>query len=73
MLEKFQTVGCTFDLFDERGYSGWVGCEYRLKGETKAGLGWGRRCGCTSRRCLGLAKRVACCGQSPENLDRQAH
>ena len=34
-----------FDLFDEIGYSGWIGCEYRPKGETKAGLGWARRYG----------------------------
>jgi hydroxypyruvate isomerase len=29
-----------FDLMDELGYDGWVGCEYRPKGETVAGLGW---------------------------------
>lgn len=29
-----------FDLIDETGYDGWVGCEYRPKGETTAGLGW---------------------------------
>ena len=29
-----------FDVMDELGYQGWVGCEYRPKGETKAGLGW---------------------------------
>ena len=34
-----------FDLFDELGYSGWIGCEYRPKGETKAGLGWARHYG----------------------------
>jgi hydroxypyruvate isomerase len=34
-----------FDLFDELGYSGWIGCEYRPKGETRAGLGWARRYG----------------------------
>ena len=34
-----------FDLFDEIGYSGWIGCEYRPKGETKAGLGWAMRYG----------------------------
>ena len=32
-----------FDLFDELGYSGWIGCEYRPKGETEAGLGWAKR------------------------------
>jgi hydroxypyruvate isomerase len=29
-----------FDLLDEIGYAGWIGCEYRPKGETRAGLGW---------------------------------
>jgi len=28
-----------FDLFDELGYAGWIGCEYRPKGDTVAGLG----------------------------------
>ncbi len=34
-----------FDLFDEIGYQGWIGCEYRPKGETLAGLGWARKYG----------------------------
>jgi hydroxypyruvate isomerase len=34
-----------FDLLDELGYSGWIGCEYRPKGETRAGLGWAKRFG----------------------------
>jgi 2-dehydrotetronate isomerase len=34
-----------FDLLDEIGYSGWIGCEYRPKGETRAGLGWASRYG----------------------------
>jgi hydroxypyruvate isomerase len=29
-----------FGLIDELGYAGWVGCEYRPKGGTSAGLGW---------------------------------
>lgn len=29
-----------FQLLDEIGYDGWVGCEYRPAGETSAGLGW---------------------------------
>ncbi len=29
-----------FDLLDDIGYEGWVGCEYLPRGETLAGLGW---------------------------------
>ena len=29
-----------FSLMDRLGYDGWVGCEYRPRGETSAGLGW---------------------------------
>ena len=29
-----------FRLLDELGYAGWVGCEYRPKAGTSAGLGW---------------------------------
>ncbi len=29
-----------FDLMDRLGYAGWVGCEYRPKTTTTAGLGW---------------------------------
>jgi len=29
-----------FALLDELGYDGWVGCEYRPRGLTEAGLGW---------------------------------
>jgi hydroxypyruvate isomerase len=29
-----------FGLMDQLGYAGWVGCEYRPKGGTGAGLGW---------------------------------
>jgi hydroxypyruvate isomerase len=34
-----------FDLFDEIGYQGWIGCEYRPKEETLAGLGWAKTYG----------------------------
>jgi hydroxypyruvate isomerase len=34
-----------FQLIDELGYQGWIGCEYRPRGETVAGLGWARRYG----------------------------
>ncbi len=29
-----------FGAIDAMGYRGWIGCEYRPKGETLAGLGW---------------------------------
>jgi hydroxypyruvate isomerase len=31
-----------FELMDELGYDGWVGCEYRPKGDTVSGLSWMR-------------------------------
>ncbi|HEY2112909.1 MAG TPA: TIM barrel protein, partial [Dongiaceae bacterium] len=31
-----------FDLIDNLGYRGWVGCEYKPAGATTAGLGWAR-------------------------------
>jgi hydroxypyruvate isomerase len=34
-----------FDLFDEIGYAGWIGCEYRPQGDTLAGLGWAKKYG----------------------------
>lgn len=34
-----------FDLLDELGFAGWVGCEYRPRGGTLDGLGWGARYG----------------------------
>jgi len=34
-----------FDRFDEIGYPGWIGCEYRPQGDTAAGLGWARKYG----------------------------
>ena len=32
-----------FDVIDELGYDGWIGCEYRPAGATSSGLGWVRR------------------------------
>ena len=32
-----------FDLLDEIGYRGWIGCEYRPKSDTSAGLGWAKK------------------------------
>ncbi len=29
-----------FALLDELGYDGWIGCEYRPRAATSAGLGW---------------------------------
>jgi hydroxypyruvate isomerase len=29
-----------FELIDRLGWDGWIGCEYRPRGETPAGLGW---------------------------------
>lgn len=29
-----------FDLIDELGFHGWIGCEYRPRGNTSEGLGW---------------------------------
>ncbi|WP_043364543.1 2-oxo-tetronate isomerase [Belnapia sp. F-4-1] len=29
-----------FQAIDQLGFRGWIGCEYRPKGETEAGLGW---------------------------------
>jgi hydroxypyruvate isomerase len=35
-------VNCSylFSLLDELEYGGWVGCEYRPRGDTLEGLGW---------------------------------
>ena len=33
-------VDYLFNWLDEKGYGGWVGCEYKAKGETAAGLTW---------------------------------
>lgn len=29
-----------FKILESRNYAGWIGCEYRPRGETNAGLGW---------------------------------
>jgi hydroxypyruvate isomerase len=29
-----------FDVLDETGYNGWIGCEYRPRTTTQAGLAW---------------------------------
>lgn len=34
-----------FRLIDEVGYRGWIGCEYKPRAGTLAGLGWPARCG----------------------------
>ncbi len=37
------------DLIDELGYDGYVGCEYRPKAGTVAGLGWAKRYGVAAK------------------------
>ncbi len=32
-----------FEVIDELGYDGWIGCEYRPAGPTSSGLGWLKR------------------------------
>jgi hydroxypyruvate isomerase len=34
-----------FDALDRLGYAGWIGCEYKPRGRTEDGLGWGRKYG----------------------------
>ncbi len=34
-----------FDLIDQSGYEGWIGCEYRPRGTTVEGLGWAKAYG----------------------------
>ena len=34
-----------FDALDRLGFAGWVGCEYKPRGRTEDGLGWGQRYG----------------------------
>lgn len=34
-----------FAEVDRLGYKGWIGCEYRPRGRTEAGLGWGKAYG----------------------------
>ena len=34
-----------FRLIDEIGYAGWIGCEYRPRASTLAGLGWAKEYG----------------------------
>jgi hydroxypyruvate isomerase len=35
--------GFLFDFIDRIGYQGWIGCEYKPKTETVAGLGWAKK------------------------------
>lgn len=39
-----------FSALDRLGYRGWVGCEYRPRGKTEDGLGWGASYGLGLRR-----------------------
>jgi 2-dehydrotetronate isomerase len=38
-----------FATIDTSGYAGWVGCEYKPRGRTEDGLGWGRDYGLGAR------------------------
>ena len=38
---------CLFEEIDKTGYAGWVGCEYKPRGDTVAGLAWAKACGVT--------------------------
>jgi 2-dehydrotetronate isomerase len=38
-----------FEALDKLGWAGWVACEYRPRGDTEDGLGWGRRFGLGSK------------------------
>ena len=37
-----------FERLSALGYSGWIGCEYRPKADTRTGLGWGEAWGLTT-------------------------
>jgi hydroxypyruvate isomerase len=37
--------GRLFRLIDASGYRGWIGCEYKPRAGTLAGLGWPAACG----------------------------
>ncbi len=37
-----------FEAVDRLGYTGWIGCEYRPRGRTEDGLGWGKQYGLKS-------------------------
>ena len=39
-----------FEALDGLGYTGWIACEYRPRGRTEDGLGWGRAYGLTMGR-----------------------
>jgi 2-dehydrotetronate isomerase len=39
-----------FAALDKLGWSGWVACEYRPRGRTEDGLGWGRPFGLAPAR-----------------------
>ncbi|HXW25624.1 MAG TPA: TIM barrel protein, partial [Xanthobacteraceae bacterium] len=38
-----------YEALDRVGYAGWVACEYRPRGRTEDGLGWGRAWGIGTR------------------------
>lgn len=46
-----------FSLMDELGYEGWVGCEYRPRAGTSAGLGWLKSLRETGWQCASQIRR----------------
>ena len=36
-----------FKQIDATGFDGWIGCEYKPRGATTAGLNWPANCGVT--------------------------
>jgi 2-dehydrotetronate isomerase len=47
-----------FQMIDRSGYGGWVGCEYRPRGRTEDGLGWGRAYGLGGRTAAPDAEKL---------------
>ena len=40
LIRDYANYPWLFRLFDEVGYQGWIGCEYKPRGLTEEGLGW---------------------------------
>ena len=48
-----------FEAVDALGYQGWIGAEYRPRGRTEDGLGWGRRYGLVPVRCPPINRQAS--------------